>query len=108
MNVTQTGLNLHVTYDEPTITENGTPLDDLASTLTVVTDDAGVELGRHDEPASALTGGGAIEFDVLVDVPKGAKRELTVSVTALDTVGNESQPATSTILIDREAPGVPV
>jgi len=107
LDVTQTGVNLHVTYTEPTTTENGTPLDDLATTDATAKDGGGNVVATHQEPASALAGGGAIAFDLVVDVPLGQKQIITVEVTATDLVGNISQPATSIITIDREAPGAP-
>ena len=107
MTITQTGVNIHVTYTEPTTTENGTPLDDLASTDTVVKDEGLSVVAVHQVLATAPTGGGFVEFDVVVDIPLGQKQTLSVEVTASDLVGNVSQPAVDVILIDREAPGVP-
>ena len=103
--ITQTGVNLHVTYTEPSTTVNGTPLDDLATTDTVVKDSSGAILLTHQEPATALTGGGVIAFDLVIDVPLGQKQILTAEVTASDLVGNMSLPVISTVVIDREAPG---
>ena len=80
--VIQTGVNLRVTYTEPTVTENNTPLDDLASTTTTVKDQGGNVITTHEEPASALSGGGEVAFDLVVDVPLGQKQTLTVDVTA--------------------------
>jgi len=105
--VTQTGVNLNVTYTEPTLTENGTPLDDLQLTDTTAKDGGGNIVATHQEPASALTGGGVISFDLVVDVPLGQKQTLIIEVTASDLVGNRSQPIATNVTIDREAPGVP-
>ena len=110
LEVTQNDVNLRVVYTEPTVTQQGTPLDDLAyTTITVM--DGTVMLAEMDIPATALTGGGTITQDILFTPVPGEKKTYTVNVTASDTnidpKPNESLPATASVLVDREAPGVP-
>ena len=110
LEVTQNDVNLRVVYTEPTVTAKGAPLDDLAyTTITVM--DGTVILAEMDIPATALTGGGTITQDVLFTPIPGEKKTYTVEVTASDTnidpKPNESLPATASVLVDREAPGVP-
>lgn len=110
LEVTQNDVNLRVVYTEPTVTQKGAPLDDLAyTTITVM--DGTVILAEMDIPATALTGGGTITQDVLFTPIPGEKKTYTVNVTASDTnidpKPNESLPATASVLVDREAPGVP-
>ena len=92
------------------MTQKGAPLDDLAyTTITVM--DGTVMLAEMDIPATALTGGGTITQDILFTPIPGEKKTYTVEVTASDTnidpKPNESLPATASVLVDREAPGVP-
>jgi len=110
LEVTQNDVNLRVVYTEPTVTQQGAPLDDLAyTTITVM--DGTVILAEMDIPATALTGGGTITQDILFTPIPGEKKTYTVEVTASDTnidpKPNESLPATASVLVDREAPGVP-
>jgi len=110
LEVTQNDVNLRVVYTEPTVTQKGAPLDDLAyTTITVM--DGTVILAEMDIPATALTGGGTITQDILFTPIPGEKKTYTVEVTASDTnidpKPNESLPATASVLVDREAPGVP-
>jgi len=110
LEVTQNDVNLRVVYTEPTVTQKGAPLDDLAyTTITVM--DGTVILAEMDIPAMALTGGGTITQDILFTPIPGEKKTYTVNVTASDTnidpKPNESLPATASVLVDREAPGVP-
>ena len=110
LEVTQNDVNLRVVYTEPTVTAKGAPLDDLAyTTITVM--DGTVMLAEMDIPATALTGGGTITQDILFTPVPGEKKTYTVNVTASDTnidpKPNESLPATASVLVDREAPGVP-
>jgi len=110
LEVTQSGVNLQVRYTEPVVTSNGTPLDDLAYTTITVLDGTAI-LEEVTVPATALTGGGAIVRDVLFQPIAGQKKTYTIEVTASDTNidpgPNVSLPATSSIIIDREAPGAP-
>ena len=104
--LTQTGVNVQVTYTEPTTQESlggPTPLNDLASTdISVI--DSGTVVQFITVPASAPTGGGSISQDVVVDVQAGEEKTYTFSVVATDLNGNVSTPAEQNILIDRIPP----
>lgn len=106
----QVGIQIQVDYVEPTtsIDENGqaVPLDDLDKTVITVLDQ-GVELVTEERGATKVDGGGAISHLMNVNVLQGQKKTFTIEVTAVDTSGNVSLPATTTLLIDKQPPAPP-
>jgi len=106
LTLTQTGVNVKVTYTEPTTMESSSgpiPLTDLGSTEIAVSEDGQVSQ-IVSVPATALTGGGAIVKDVVVSVAVGEEKTLTFSVVAIDINGNVSEEVDEVILIDRIRP----
>ena len=114
MEFIQTGSNIQAKYTEPTQNEPDdtgtlTPLIDLGKTTIKfqVQGDPDAVVAK-DVPASAATGGGAV--DETFTVPALDKKQVSIDfwATATDIVGNESQPSVKTTLsIDKLAPQAP-
>lgn len=108
MPVSQTPQGLLVEYTEPSTTKTGTPLTDLDHT-TIFFDLGSGPQKAVDVPATSANGGGAISQ--VIQVPVGADQEADVSitVTATDTSGNESTPSNSVaVRVDTLPPASPV
>jgi hypothetical protein len=103
--VRQSGVELTVVYLEPDMEmDETTPLTDLASTHILIQDGENTLVAKFVEAAEP-TGGQRIEQVFSIEVPRGQAKDLTVTVTAFDLAGNESDPVVVTKLIDRIPPG---
>lgn len=87
------GVELRVTYVEPSARADGTPLTNLAKT-TVYYQVPGKGVGKSpDIAATKPTGGGRIETTILVPIVKGEGGYVSFWVTATDESGRESSPS---------------
>ena len=100
----QSGVNVEVSYKEPTTSLGGLPLDDLAYT-TIYVVEGEVVIETIEVPAVSVNGGNSINQQVIVDVPRGQIKNLTIIATATDLSGNESDPIDTAIRLDRDPPG---
>ena len=107
IDVVLTGAQLTITYTEPIVNSDASPLVDLDKT-TIFVEPVGGNLIIQDVPATALTGGGTISQTITVPVPDFAETNVNVWANASDITGNVSA-NTPVILkrIDRLPPGAP-
>lgn len=102
MEATVTGSEVRVDYVEPITNEDNSNLTDLSDTR-IYADKKNLAV----VPATALTGGGSVSKMVVVPVVGRVEVDVLIEVTATDTSGNESDPASVTIRIDRLPPAPP-
>jgi hypothetical protein len=107
--LTLTGAEITVSWDEPTVNANGSPLLDLSKCFVewkYSTDATWVR--GPEKPATAPTGGGLNVSAILtVPVTDGMERDVEVGVRAQDLSGNISEPTVKSIRVDRLAPAAP-
>lgn len=108
LTASQIGVSVMIEYDEPTtsIDENGqgVPLDDLATT-NISIEFNGSSVMADSISATSPNGGGHIKHIMTVDMLMGQKKVFDVVVVATDESKNVSTPTTTSLLIDRQAPG---
>jgi len=98
------GSQVDVSYTEPTTNADGSPLTDLDHTTTYY-DNGDGPVNAHEEPATALTGGGNIAVQIIVPVADGEEANVDFWATATDQSGNESEKSPiDTERIDRLPP----
>ena len=109
MKLTNSGVELTLTYVEPTQNEDNSQLEDLHHTSIYYSLDAGITVVHViDLPASLMTGGGEIAYSFSVPVVPGQSVDMLVWATATDTSDNMSAPSEKLIMhIDRIAPKPP-
>jgi len=101
---TLSGVDITMSYDEPTTNEDGTPLTDLNECRITNSFDAQV----IKVPATDPTGGGTgVQQVISIPVSDGQEADIIVDVVACDTSDNCSVPATTTVRIDRLSPASP-
>lgn len=106
--VDQSTAQLSATYDEPTASQDGSTLGDLAYTNIYYQIGSQPPVRVPQVPATKLTGGGKIATTVLVPASAGSRTSVQLWVTATDNTGNESLPSTKqTFVVDRVAPSAP-
>ena len=100
---------LAVEADEPTLTENGTPLDDLAIIRFYLKGADGENwIAPVDVPATSAAGGGHVQAVLSGETVDGGKEVGSIQSTAVDTAGNESVAISHPVLIDAERPAAPL
>lgn len=104
LDLSQTPTDMRVTYTEPTVSADGTPLADLESTIISV-EEKGVEIYNMEIFAGDPAGGAVINHTVPVNVAVGEDRTFVTTVVAKDLSQNRSVPVSKTITFDRLAPG---
>lgn len=109
MNLTNNGVELTLTYIEPTQNEDNSQLDDLHHTSIYYSLDAGTTAVHViDLPASLMTGGGEIAYSFSAPVLPGQSVDMLIWATATDASDNTSAPSERlTKRIDRIAPKPP-
>jgi len=107
--VDNNSVSLQATYDEPTVSQDGSALTDLAYTLVEYTiGGAPAVLGPH-IPASKPSGGGHITTTVIVPAPAGSKTTFLFDVFAVDLTGNKGKVSSSvSSVVDRVGPDAPI
>lgn len=96
--------NLHVTWLEPTLNSDGTPLTDLEKIVLILKVD-GVARGEEEVPASGLNGGQE-GFHTFMNVCEpGTMADVEIDVRAVDTSGNWSTGTIGVLTVDCVAPG---
>lgn len=96
--------NLHVTWLEPTLNSDGTPLTDLEKIVLTLKVD-GVARGEEEVPASGLNGGQE-GFHTFMNVCEpGTMADVEIDVRAVDTSGNWSTGTIGVLTVDCVAPG---
>ena len=110
--VVQTGATVEINYTEPSENAVGpdgaiTALTDLAFCTLYYNTGSGL-VKAVDIPASSPTGGQPMTVSYTVPFPPGMEADVTFSLTATDTSGNESAHSASVgKRVDMLAPGVP-
>ncbi len=105
---TASGTILTVTYIEPTLNTDSTPLTDLLRTNVYYSLNGAADINVVAVPASRATGGGAITTQVTIPIAVGQSAAVTIRATATDTSGNESAKSVSVSkTIDRLSPMPP-
>lgn len=89
-----------VTYGEPKVNANGTPIDDLKETVVTLSVN-GVAATPMVTPATAATGGGMITKSATVAAPSCKSSKVDGAATAIDTVGNVGTSANTSLTLDR-------
>lgn len=106
--VDATPVTLSVTYDEPVVNADLTPLTDLGSTSVYCSVAGAPTILRIITPASNLNGGAMIQVDVPLDVPAGAETSVDCHATATDLSGNQSADSNHIVTtFDFLPPGAP-
>lgn len=96
--------NLHVTWLEPTVNHDGTPLTDLAKIVLQLTIN-GVALPEEEAGVSGMNGG-QVGFHTFLNVCEpDTLPSAEVAVWAVDTAGNRSVGTIGLLTIDCLAPG---
>lgn len=102
-----TGIQVTVTYQEPTTSADGAPLSDLSHT-TIYHNFGGPKVEAARVPATAPTGGGTITQTITIPVPESREADIEIWATATDISGNESTESVRVSKrIDRLAPDAP-
>lgn len=102
-----TGTTIDITYTEPVVNEDGSPLIDLQCT-TIYYDRGEGPVVLESPKATNLSGGGEIAVTVTVPIGSGEEADVLLWSTATDIAGNEGPPGTIVERrIDRLAPGPP-
>ena len=104
LEATQVSKTLRITYVEPTTNADGSPLDDLQGTVIRWSID-GVAQPEIGIPATALTGGGAIQHEVTVPFTPNTLAHVALDVVGVDTHGNISETVVASTVIDWLPPG---
>jgi hypothetical protein len=105
--VTATGTIVRVSYTEPAVNMDNSPLTDLDHT-TIYYDMGNGPVLALVVPASRATGGGNIAQDVTIPVLAGQQATVSFYATASDQSKNESDRSNTVVIrIDRLAPGPP-
>lgn len=100
-------VNVTIRYIEPTQNVDNSPLLDLSHTNPRYDIGAGPVL-LPNVPASSPTGGATQDLTVTIPVSDGQEVDVVLDAVAVDASGNVSPPSnSSTIRIDRLAPGAP-
>ena len=109
LTLTNTGAVVTVSWTEPTQNIDNTPLDDLASTKCEWRfSDEPVWHPEPNQPATAPTGGGAIQTQVSIPVGPGLDKNVVFRAFSADLAGNVSDPSPEvSIRIDRKPPKSP-
>lgn len=103
--VTVTGVNVTISYTEPTTNEDVTPLTDLKDCTVFYNIGGGWVTGKI-VPASVATGGGSQSTVFEVPITQGMERDVQFKGTCADISGNISKDSNIvTKRIDRLAPG---
>ena len=95
--------NLHVTWLEPTLNNDGSPLTDLAKVVVQITID-GVAWVEDEVAVSGPTGGQAGSYTFLDVCAPDAMPNVEVAVYAVDLVGNRSAGTLALLSVDCVAP----
>ncbi len=90
------GKTITVSFTEPTLNEDGSPLIDLFATIVFykirINQGERTEAGSKTVLASKVTGGGFQTFDIVVDTPEGDEAIVTtITVRCRDISGNHSE-----------------
>lgn len=102
------GVDVTVTYKEPSTNSDGSALQDLSHTNVYHQLGNGEPVKSANVPAVAATGGGAKEVKIAVPVQAGQEASATFWATATDKSSNESaKSATVNLTIDRLPPAPP-
>lgn len=107
IDATVTGVEVTVTYQEPSVNSDGSPLSDLDHT-TVYHNFGGPKVEAARVPATLPVGGGTVTQTITIQVPESTEADVEIWATATDTSGNESAESARVVKrIDRLAPGAP-
>ncbi len=108
LTITETGSQVTVTYDEPTINEDGSLLTDLDK-CTIYFDISGA-ISTYDVLATSLNGGGTITQDIIITKQPGVLLDVPFWATCWDNASNPNESVPSATVIKRFdwlAPGAP-
>ena len=107
--VTVVGATVTMTWTEPTLNEDGSPLTDLDVTVGTYQVPNGTEIiCDADQPATDPTGGGSVSVTCTVPISPQTEQDVEFRAYAIDAVGNSTTiPANLTIRIDNLAPAAP-
>lgn len=106
--VTITGAQAEMTWTEPTVNADGSPLTDLTQTRGTFQTPAQPEtVCEGPVPASSPTGGAEVMVRCTVPVAQGAETPITFRAYAQDDNGNVSKPAELHKIIDLLEPDSP-
>lgn len=100
-------VELDAIFDEPTLSVDGTALDDLDYSTIYITTPVGTIKSPVIQETKA-TGGGHVDSKFVVNAPANAKTVFSFSMTSTDVKGNEG-PHTASVpfTVDRIAPAAP-
>lgn len=108
LTVTLSGTQFIVSYTEPAVNADGTPLHDLHHTTIYYQIGMTAPVRLIDVNATTPEGGQIVTGTVTVPVPENAETVVRIFVSASDVVGNESGKSVSNDqLIDHLPPGAP-